>query len=57
MNNKEEINFYIEERQDVIIWMAGEVDLEILDEVVIFITNEIKQKYQTDILRLRDQEN
>jgi hypothetical protein len=42
MNIKEEINFYIEERQDVLTWIAGQVDLEILDEVVIFITNEIK---------------
>ncbi|CAD8097786.1 unnamed protein product [Paramecium primaurelia] len=57
MNNKEEINLYIEERQDTLIWMQDEVELEILEEVVTFILNDIKQKFQTDILTLRDEEN
>jgi len=37
--------------------MEDEVDLETLDEVVTFILNDIKQKFQTDLLTLRDQEN
>jgi len=45
MNNKEEINLYIEERQDTLIWMQDEVELEILEEVVTFILNDIKQKF------------
>lgn len=42
MNNKEEINIYIEDRQDQLFWTSNEVELDILDEVVIFITNDIK---------------
>ncbi|CAD8203759.1 unnamed protein product [Paramecium pentaurelia] len=57
MNNKEVINLYIEDRQDTLEWMEGEVDIETLDEVVTFIINDIKQKFQTDLLSLRDQEN
>ncbi|CAD8127646.1 unnamed protein product [Paramecium sonneborni] len=57
MNNKEQINLYIEERQDTLIWTQEEVQLEILDEVVTFILNDIKHKYQTDVLTLRDEEN
>ncbi|CAD8152664.1 unnamed protein product [Paramecium octaurelia] len=57
MNNKEVINLYIEDRQDTLEWMGDEVEIETLDEVVTFILNDIKQKYQTDLLTLRDHEN
>ncbi|CAD8173246.1 unnamed protein product [Paramecium pentaurelia] len=56
-NNKEVINLYIEDRQDTIEWIQDEVEIETLDEVVTYILNDIKQKYQTDLLTLRDQEN
>ncbi|CAD8126000.1 unnamed protein product [Paramecium sonneborni] len=57
MNNKEVINLYIEDRQDILEWIGDEVEIDVLDEVVTFIINDIKQKYQTDLLTLRDQEN
>lgn len=53
----QQISFYIEERQDVISWAADSVSLATLQAVATFISNNIKQQYQTDVLSLRDQEN